>query len=154
MRKISLVCTHCVLSKGQVEQWHALTTCIWEPTVRQHATHCGSILGNPCVLWLVSGSLHRFWVVSKVSLDVGVAALLASTAPFKMAWSPPQSRAQPGNACAGSRGSYTGEPDLPASETPERSDCPSLTHTCPHTPLALLYLLTFSPSLLSCWPPC
>lgn len=118
---------------------------------------CHSLQESGSGPWqVVAGEMltGRFWVLSKGSLTVGVAVLLASSAPpFKMAWSLYPSRTQPGCVSGGSRGPLLGEPNQPVPKTPARFNCPSFNHT--HTPHTSTYypltpLLTCSHSLQFC----
>lgn len=89
-------------------------------------------------------------MVSEISVDVGMAVLLAPVAPlYKVAWIWCQS-------CAGLGVSmvvaHLGEPDLPVTEIPKIAICPSFTHT--HTTHVYTHPLSFilSHSLPPCWP--
>lgn len=69
-------------------------------------------------------------VLCEVSLDFGVAALLASVTPlYKMLWVPHQSLASLGVPSASAGVPRLGEPDLTVPGTPKISICSSFTHT-------------------------
>lgn len=114
----------------ELSLWRAFTADVWEPKARYCATHCQDMVVVPHGLWLASGSLHWFGVVSKDSLYVGVAVLLAFVAPlYKMGWVPRQSCFWPGSAFRGSRDSPSRIAQSACSQKSCESHCLSLTHT-------------------------
>lgn len=141
---VPLACTHSakpeaqdpgMLSLGSGEEvhlwrflWHALTADIWVPIV--HTT-----LLTDGVRWCFQASYSwqsslckGLGVVPKVSLEIGVVALRASTAsPCRMVWSPHQSHTSLGMPVMVAGAPRLGKSNLQGPGTLATFNCPSFT---------------------------
>lgn len=114
-QEVSLVHTHCRHLGARA--WY-------------RASHCQRTVIVPCGLWLAKAAYTGPGVMSKVSLDVGVPALLASIVPlYKIEWVPCQLQGSLGIPITVALAPCLGGPGLPVPGTPEIYICPPLTHT-------------------------
>lgn len=118
------------------------------------AIHCHGTVVVPYELCWKEASCTGPGVMSEVSLDVGVTEFLTTISPpLQDSVGSAPKLCQPGGACSANRGSLSRRV-LSASSQNSWDMYLFLTylhihHTCPHTPLLLLYFVTLSPSLPS-----